>query len=74
MRSTNAGPLHRGSRVKTGCDTDAIDHQRIKYTYEMRSNDEGRILRIKNFDPGRKRFHGGTVSDYPLEMQRVSRV
>ncbi|CAI7988619.1 Monoacylglycerol lipase ABHD2, partial [Geodia barretti] len=36
------------------------------YTYGTRSSDQGRILRSKNFAPGRKRFHGGTVSDYPL--------
>ena len=65
-RTLGRWPLHRGSRVKTGCDRSSKDQ--VQYTYETRSNDQGRILRIKNFDPGRKRFHGGTVSDYPLYL------
>ena len=41
--------------------------QAVKAFYLVRSSDQGPISTIKIFDPGRKRFHGRCVGDYPLQ-------
>ena len=64
-RSANAAPFNTAGQ---GSKLVARDRQGIKYTCEARSSDQGCILRIKNFDPGRKRFHSETVGDYPLNI------
>ena len=66
-RVTHAQRGRWGVTAGQGSKRLALVHQAIEYACEARSKDQGRILRIKNFDPGRKRFHCGTVSDYPLQ-------
>ena len=44
-----------------------IKYQAIKDFFRVQSRDQGKILLIKNLDPGRGWFYSPYESDYPLQ-------